>query len=520
MKKAVTINLSGFIFHIDEDAFETLSNYLKNIAQRFPDMTENKEILSDIENRIAELFTERLQGRQVLSLEDVEYIIEVIGKPEIFDETENMDNVLRNNRQQTNYRRMYRHPDDRILGGICGGIAAYFDINSVFIRILFTAILILSAGSVIIAYLILWFIIPEAKTRAQKLEMKGQRVNLENLEKTVKHELNIVKENIRNLHIQEKLKRLGFFLEKAFRSLLNTLNITFRSMGIFFGIILLLTGFILLLIITASFWTNKWYISASSYFTSSYSLPGLLETITSSSIAIFTAIGIVLVAGIPMVWLIFTGIKFVFRIRSHGRIFNMLTSFLFVAGILIIIISGLVIGQNFKAESRKVIKEVFPQVTGDTLFIHLSKDSIMSGFYFIKTNELKIFRSKTDNHLLICPYYKIKKGNNQVVIVQKEIFSRGANQIDAERNLDNILFNISAKKDSICFAPYFTINENTKYRGQWLENTILIPVGKYVFIDENMKNHISDYDGIKNIFPENFFNKYLKMTSNGLVLPD
>lgn len=520
MKKTVTVNLSGIVFHIDEDAYELLSNYLNLINARFSDENEAKEIMADIESRIAEIFSEKLQGRQVIEIQDIEEIMATIGKPEDFESSGYKEENEAFSEAQKGYKRMYRDPDERILGGVCGGIAAYFNTDPVVIRALFVIVLIISAGTAFIAYLVLWFIIPEAQTRAQKLEMRGKHVNLENIEKTVRQEFNTVKENIKKIDFSKKLRDLGLSLEKLLLKLGKGILAAFKSLWIFIGILLLLTGLFLLLMLTGSFWSNKLYISASSFFSSSYSLPNLLATITSAPVATFTSIGIILVAGIPMVWLIYSGIRLVFRIRSHDRIFNILTSFLFVSGLAILFISAVIIGKDFRAESRTTLKEIIPQATNDTLYLGFLPDSSENGFYLLKSNDFKIFTSKVRPQLMISPTYRIKGSFNYFVSVEKNITARGNNTLDAKQNIENLSFTIIANKDSIRFSPYFTIEKHKKYRGQWIENTLFIPVGKYVFLDESFKNLITDFEGDRSIYPEKFFNRYLKMTSKGLVLAE
>ncbi len=198
MKRAISINLSGFIFNIDEDAYIKLKEYLDLIERHFADERGGPEILSDIEGRIAELLHERNKGTsQVVTVQDVDEIIRILGRPEeigSIDDTEESSGHVGS--QRSRYRRIYRDPDSRILGGVCGGMGAYFHIDSLVFRILFL-ILFFGFGSGLLLYLILWIVIPEAKTRAQKLEMRGEPVNISNLGKKVKEEFNQVRNNIK-----------------------------------------------------------------------------------------------------------------------------------------------------------------------------------------------------------------------------------------------------------------------------------------------------------------------------------
>jgi phage shock protein PspC (stress-responsive transcriptional regulator) len=206
MKKTVTINLSGFIFHIDEDAYDHLSNYLSKIRGYFTDSEGQEEIMSDIESRIAEMFQEKItKNKEVINMTDVEKVIAVMGKPEDYlDESAQTETKEEANRQSstgsathtnTRTRRVFRDPDNEVLGGVCGGIGAYFNIVPLWLRLAFVVSFFVF-GTGLLLYIILWIIIPEAKTTAEKLEMRGEQVNVSNIEKSIKEEIDNLKKNL------------------------------------------------------------------------------------------------------------------------------------------------------------------------------------------------------------------------------------------------------------------------------------------------------------------------------------
>ncbi|HHD83166.1 MAG TPA: PspC domain-containing protein, partial [Bacteroidetes bacterium] len=139
MKRAISINLGGIVFNIDDDAYRELQAYLTQIECCFSDREESKEIMNDIEARIAELFNERITDyKKVITSKDVNDIIDVMGGPEQFGETENESTHKQRERfGPSGYRRMYRDPDNRILGGVCSGMSAYWRIDPIILRILF-----------------------------------------------------------------------------------------------------------------------------------------------------------------------------------------------------------------------------------------------------------------------------------------------------------------------------------------------------------------------------------------------
>ena len=193
MKKTVTINLGGVVFNIDDDACDRLSQYLADIEKRFPE-EERAEIIRDIEERMAELLNFKLQNRNVVEIHDVEEVIEVIGKPEQFDD-ESGDNsgaqssfaasssqATTTGKQSRRPRKLYRNSNDRMVSGVASGLAAYFDIDPAITRILFIVLTLISFGWGILVYLVMLIIMPEAKTKAQFLEMQGIEPTLENID--------------------------------------------------------------------------------------------------------------------------------------------------------------------------------------------------------------------------------------------------------------------------------------------------------------------------------------------------
>jgi len=195
MKITVSINLGGYSFNIDEDAYAELKMYLKNLDLHFAGEESSSEILSDIETRMAELFRTKITSyKQVINVEDVRQSISVLGTPE--DISDNDGKSAREKFSSPGYHRIYRDPDHRIIGGVCSGMGAYWNIDPVIVRVLFIA-LALAGGLGVMVYLILYIVIPEAKTTAQKIEMKGEPVNIHNIKESVKKEFDSLRKNMK-----------------------------------------------------------------------------------------------------------------------------------------------------------------------------------------------------------------------------------------------------------------------------------------------------------------------------------
>ena len=256
MKKTININLAGFVFYIDEDAYETLQKYLNNIRTYLGNTEGREEIIDDIESRIAELFSEK--QKQVITLVEVNEIIEVMGQPEDYMTEEEFEETTF---QQPN-KRLFRDPDNTVLGGVCSGVGHYLKIDAVWIRLIFLAML--WSGLSILFYFVLWAIIPKAETTAQKLEMKGKAATLSNIEDYVRKGYENVKDDFKNVDFRgagEKAKRgatgffafLGELVTKLFSALGKILSFIASILGKLLGVIILVITVALIIVLTISF---------------------------------------------------------------------------------------------------------------------------------------------------------------------------------------------------------------------------------------------------------------------------
>lgn len=193
MKKTLTINLGGSVFHVDEDAYLLLDNYLNNLKLHFRKEKGAEEIVDDIERRISELFVEKLtSGAQVITIADVEEVIAQMGKPEDMDEADAAEEKADESAAVSEQapmskvrRRLYRNPDDKMIGGVISGLCAYMGWDTTLLRLLLLIVLICGYGTFIPVYIICWLVIPEAHTAAEKLSMRGEAVTVENIGRTV-----------------------------------------------------------------------------------------------------------------------------------------------------------------------------------------------------------------------------------------------------------------------------------------------------------------------------------------------
>lgn len=253
MNKTININLGGIFFHIDEQAYTALRTYLDRISRSLSEDSQGKEeIINDIEMRISEILSERIKdSRQVVSLNDIEDIIEIMGKPEDYEiESDYTADTPQYSGRRTSNRKLYRDADDSFMGGVCSGLGHYFGIEAIWLRLLFL-VLFFGLGTGLVLYFILWILLPQANTTAEKLEMEGSRVDINNIEKRVRQEYNDLEQRVRDGDYVNKTKN-GFqsFLDSLGKLLVGLL----RFFTKIFGVIFIITGaFGILGIIIAGF---------------------------------------------------------------------------------------------------------------------------------------------------------------------------------------------------------------------------------------------------------------------------
>lgn len=201
MNKVFTINLGGTPFTIDEDAYEYLKKYLNTIHGHFRSTEGYEDITADIEARMAELFQERLANRPIVNIKDVQAVVGIMGRPEEFG-AEPLEDERDTAPFATSFKtgkRLFRHPDDVQVGGVCAGLAAYFGISDpVWVRLLFVLVA-LSGGFGVPIYFVLWAIVPKASTSSDFLAMRGEPINVASIVKTVQDGIQHFTEKISEL---------------------------------------------------------------------------------------------------------------------------------------------------------------------------------------------------------------------------------------------------------------------------------------------------------------------------------
>lgn len=244
MDKIITINLGGYAIKMEEDAYEALKPYIRQIEQTFANTENGKEIINDIEARLAEMLMERTEGKVSATIEDVEFVKKAMGNPGEFEDAENEEKPKQSALPNDSIRkRLYRDTDNKVFGGVCSGISNYFDIDPTIIRLIWIG-LIFFFGTGFLIYFILWIIVPEAVTTAQKLEMKGEAPTLDNIINRVKSEAGKVEQNLKSQNFGQKISDIINSLGPVFM-------VIFKIFALFIGLmVLIILSSVLIALIT------------------------------------------------------------------------------------------------------------------------------------------------------------------------------------------------------------------------------------------------------------------------------
>ncbi|SNR45075.1 phage shock protein C (PspC) family protein [Lutibacter agarilyticus] len=535
MNKTININLGGIFFHIDEIAYQKLKRYLDAIRRSLSDDPQGRdEIINDIEHRIGELLSERIKDeRQVVNENDIDEITKIMGKPEdyLVDE-EIFEDETGYYKTRTSNKKLYRDGEDKFLGGVSSGIAHYFGIDALWVRILWIVLVVAGFGSGIPIYILLWILIPEATTTAEKLQMKGEAVNISNIEKKIREEFNEVTSRVKDgvNDVTEKVKRSNFKKNVSSKSksgldeiidVLSKIILTiFKVFGKFIGIILILIasltliGLIFGILSVGSIgildFGHDWVDYPPFFFDS---------VIPSWLLILFTFIA----AGIPFVVLFMLGLKI---LSSNINSFSTTTK-LSLLGVWIIALLGLgFAGINFATQRAYdgVYNETqeLPITSMDTLKIKMVGAENLSnrtelrrewGFETVYDNDQqKLYSTKLNVDI------KTTEKLEAFVKVRKE--SQGNNRLNANNDAEAIEYQFNLNDKNLLLNGYFLSDFKNKFKDQLVDITVYLPINSVVYLDRSTRTFLDDVDNVQNIYDRDMPKHYYKMTENGLQCLD
>ncbi len=527
MKKTFSININGLLFNIDEDAFEKLNSYLKTLKKHFKNTEGGDDIVDDIEARIAEILKTRLKDlQQIVSISDVDFAIETLGQPFEMDE-ENETPHTQKSRGSYSKKRLFRDPDNQIFGGVTSGIAAYFNIDIVIIRLIFV-LSILIGGVGIIVYLTLWVLTPYASTTAEKIEMEGEKVDIKSIEKKVREELESLKSRFEDFSneagdvVKKKRKdsvtgltHLGHFLYSTFR-------VFIRALAIIFGITFLVVGIALSIVLAATYLGFTPPIHFDEFSVEALSFPTFLNNyIITTPYELILNIAIFLVIFIPVVSLIFNGIRLIFNL-GRQKVLGVSAIVLWVVALMVAFTLSVKTMEQFKTESKQIFVNTFDDVESDTLNIAVYNQQFykelqqqFSGTIYFESEELMI---SSDDEFYGNAGITFSRSNDDNFALVVRTSSKGKNTMDAKLRNENTEYHFEIDGNDLELDPFFTLSHNEKWRYQEVTFDIKVPEGKTLYIDKETRRYFQWHYWHHN--SRNMAGNYWIMTDDGLESPE
>ncbi|MBU0489902.1 MAG: PspC domain-containing protein [Bacteroidetes bacterium] len=526
MNKTETINLAGIVFHIDDLAFQELSQYLISIRRHFENSPGRDEIIMDIEGRMAEIFQGKITDKkQVITLDDVNEAIGILGRPQDFhDEEPEQDEKNAGQNENRKRRRLYRDPDERVLGGVCSGMGYYFDIDPVWFRIGFIGTFFFSGPLI---YLVAWFIIPLARTTSERLDMKGERVNISNIEKSINDEFKHIKNRFRRVrddmkqkmydknvkeNIRRKSSRFGEFMEELFSHGL-------RGLVLFFGIIMLAIGVAMLISFIISLTASSAVFMSSGFGWEIVSLPSFLSVfVTSVSQANLAIIGLMIVVGIPLLAIIWGSVRLVFGIHNKIKAIRYISSAIWFAGFMLLAYVSVHTLIDFKENA--VVRNYFDirEPASDILYVQAIEQcpNIKEPEENISIHGWNAFISNDIKTAYIKPFIDIKKSESEHFEIQVIRSANARTYDEARRRASALKPDIMQNDSLIVLEKCIPIINDLKWRKQEVIIEFYVPVGKSIQFDQSWEGIRMTENGDQNTFELDRPGRIWKMTDTGL----
>lgn len=301
MKDIRQISLNSIVFYVEEDGYIVLKQYINGLERHYADKENGKKIVEDIQVRFAKLLSnKRTFPEQAITLQNIEDVIVVLGYPDNFDSEKHKESKQNEAPPNKKRKQLYRDTENAQIAGICSGLSYYLGTDAWVFRLIFIGLVIFSAGFWLLVYLAMWFVIPQAKTTQQRCDMKGESIDIEDIERRFKNVINEAEEKVRNF----TNKNADNFKNTAHEVSSNAKNI-FIVLGKIFGFCLIFTSICAIVAILL-----VWFFPTPSFFSieSKYSIFYLHEIFTScglNNIAFFLCLICVL---LPFIFLLFSGI--------------------------------------------------------------------------------------------------------------------------------------------------------------------------------------------------------------------
>lgn len=489
MNKTIIINISGVIFHIEEDAYELLKSYMDDIKRHFDNYKDSFEIVSDIESRVAEMLSELLitDSKQVIVLADVQNVTQRMGKPSDFETAEDEDYGFASANGKKLSKKLFRDTDDRFVAGVCSGIAHYFDVEPKWARVAFVVLFMLY-GFGLLTYLLLWIVIPKAKTRTDKMEMKGERINLQTFQKNIEEEINAVASKIRTASANTPaIDKLGIFLREIIESVFKYLGsmgkLILKVIGIcsmiFIG--LLLTGAFIFLMVYLGYAGNT---DIGTIFP---------LNIVNEEMRSVLFICVFLIVVIPLTALIFLLLRAVFNSKNIPSSINFSLLMIWIVALATAIFCVAKNATEFKEEASFSETTTLKTNPSQIYVIRLADERTFREEISGNGGSSKLIKISGSDRDFDTPNefdleLQVSEGDRPVLA--KTYAARGSNFEEALRNANQIDYYYQQQDSVLTFDYRFDLKGASLWRSQEVKIKLQIPIDSKLLIEKRMADRL------------------------------
>ncbi len=490
MNKTVNINLANTFFHIDEEAYHKLRRYLEAIRRSFSGTSGSDEIIADIESRIAELFTEKMEHeRQVITQKEVDEVINVMGQPEDYMVDEDIfedEPKAKASTTASRVKKLYRDTDEKYIGGVCSGLEHYLGFDALWIRLIFLLLGVFS-GFGIIAYILLWILVPEAATTSQKLDMRGEPINISNIERKVKEGFDDVADRVKNVDYEKVGNKVKSSSKTFFDTIGDVFMFLFKVFGKFIGILLIIIGATTLIgLFVGLFSVGVLDLGPLNEFENF----GIIQTggapVWAISLLMFLAVGI------PFFFLMYLGLKIlVTNLKSIGNIAKYTLLGIWLISLGIIIALGLKEAASHAFTGTMTINESM-EADHDTLLIKMRSADNIDLENRLSINGMKLVYDESGNALFYDKdvIFDIRQSKDSMVRLKIKKDADGASFDEARERAGKIDYGYSFSGNEIILNDYLTTPKEHKARDQQIRSTLYIPEDTYVLFDRSAKGNV------------------------------
>jgi phage shock protein PspC (stress-responsive transcriptional regulator) len=526
MKKTLTANISGTVFNIEEDAYEALQRYLASIRSQFAGSPGQDEIMGDIEGRIAELFTERLAGRrEVVVMADVEHVIGIMGQPEDYM-GESEDDAPGAGYASTGgghrHKRLFRDPDDRWVGGVLSGLAAYIGADPLWLRIPFIALVFLGVGSPILIYILLWILVPTASTAAERLMMGGEPVNVDNLKKAFEEGGQRVAKDVEEMGKRwssaDHKRTADRFRTGARRAAGAGANVIGRIIGAVLVLIGISLGISLVgAVIGGSVFAFDAFDGGNTM--DLLDLGGLL--FPSADQALWFSIALFVLFLIPVIGILTAGLQLMLGLRAP-RWLGWSLGPIWVVALITVIFIGLRLGRDFRRSETFTTEHALEQPTGQVLYLANLMDEEQSRHWHVQYNNGHmdwdmngLFLSEDSVHGA-WGRLDVRRSPDADFHLKLERRSQGRSGKASLYRSGNITYAVLQQDSLLGLSHWFAFPKEDKFRAQRLRFIVQVPVGKAIHFDPDMGFMLDDVKNVTNTLDRDMVGQTWTMTPNGL----